>query len=569
MANPKVIVEFLAEMTGLDRGIRNVQNTARQSESSWRRLGGVIAGAVSVGAVVAFGRASVSAAMEDAEAQTTLATALRNVTGATDAQVASAESYLSNLSRQAAIADDELRPALGNLVRATGDVATAQDALSLATDIAAARGQSVEAVSQALAKAYQGQTGGLRRLGIATEDAAGNALSLDQIMQGAANTFEGQAAAAAGTAAGEMRNASIQFGEFQEEVGAALLPVLSDLAGFLTDKVVPALQDVLAFVKDNIDWLGPLALAIGGVTAAVYAINTAVGIWNSIQMAAKVATQGWAVAMRLLNSSFLANPIVLVVAAVAALIAAFVLAYQKVDWFRAAVDTAVDGIVAAFNWLLEIVKGIWNWISNNWKNLLTILTGPIGIAVRLITENWNTIKTAASDLYNWVRGKFQAMVDFIRGLVTTVRDIATRIGDAILAPINLVIRGWNAFRFPTVTFDVPHIPGTDIGGDVHFGGWRLPHIPELARGGLLTAPTLFVGGEGGAEIVSPVSMLRALIAEGSSGGNIYVTVNAPPTADLASIGKATIEAILAAERVGGRAWRSAQTNVGGGVALPL
>src|SRR4029453_12584273 len=96
------------------------------------------------------------AALEDAAAQDKLAGQLHRVTGATDKQIKSAEDYISQLSAQVGIADDELRPALGKLATATGSVTKAQDALALATDISAQTGKDLDSVTTALAKGYAG-----------------------------------------------------------------------------------------------------------------------------------------------------------------------------------------------------------------------------------------------------------------------------------------------------------------------------------------------------------------------------------------------------------------------------
>src|SRR4030042_5115020 len=78
-----------------------------------------------------------------------------------------------------------------------------------------------------------------------------------------------------------------------------------------------------------------------------------------------------------LNLAFLTNPVFLVIAGIIALVAVFVIAYKKSETFRRIVD-------GAFKWVLKTVQGVWKWIQSNWKMLLTILTGPVGLAVRYI-----------------------------------------------------------------------------------------------------------------------------------------------------------------------------------------
>ena len=97
---------------------------------------------------------AVKAFMEDDKAAQILATSLKNTTGATDAQIASVEKFITQTSIAAAVSDDELRPALEKLVRGTGDVTKAQDLLSLALDISAGTRKDLGAGSDALSKAF-------------------------------------------------------------------------------------------------------------------------------------------------------------------------------------------------------------------------------------------------------------------------------------------------------------------------------------------------------------------------------------------------------------------------------
>ena len=107
---------------------------------------------------------AVKAFAEDDAAAQKLATPLTNVTGATDAQVSAVEDYITKTSIAAAVADDELRPALDSLVRGTGSVTEAQDLLGLALDISAGTGKDLGTVSDALSKAYNGNYKALKAL---------------------------------------------------------------------------------------------------------------------------------------------------------------------------------------------------------------------------------------------------------------------------------------------------------------------------------------------------------------------------------------------------------------------
>ncbi len=130
-----------------------------------------VAAAAAAGAyAVKIGIEGVKAAIEDEKAQTQLALALENATGATKAQIAATEQSILQMSLATGVADDELRPALGRLVRSTSDTEKAQQLLATALDISAATGKPLESVANALGKAYDGNTASLGKLGIGTVD---------------------------------------------------------------------------------------------------------------------------------------------------------------------------------------------------------------------------------------------------------------------------------------------------------------------------------------------------------------------------------------------------------------
>jgi len=108
------------------------------------------AAAAAGAAAIAIGIESVKAAIADEKAQTQLALALENATGATQAQIKATEDSILQMSLATGVADDQLRPALGRLVRSTGDTEKAQQLLAQALDISTATGKPLETVANAL-----------------------------------------------------------------------------------------------------------------------------------------------------------------------------------------------------------------------------------------------------------------------------------------------------------------------------------------------------------------------------------------------------------------------------------
>jgi hypothetical protein len=256
---------------GLDKAIRqfNQLETTGQKANFVLKKAALASTAAFAGLAAGIGFAT-KAAMEDAQAQTQLALALKNTTGATNAQIASSEKYISTLSRATGVADDQLRPALAALVRGTKDVEVAQRGLNLAVDISTATGMDLVTVSDALAKAYQGNMRGLRALSPEMAALIKEGASLDQVMQVLAGTFGGAAAANAETAAGKMQIFRNSMNEATESLGAAFLPVL--------EAILPKVQAFADWAGENTGTLVKLTYAIGGTTAAVIALNFAMNL---------------------------------------------------------------------------------------------------------------------------------------------------------------------------------------------------------------------------------------------------------------------------------------------------
>ena len=167
----------------LNKGEVEVQ-TFGDKISKFGKIAGAAFLAAGAAAAVYAGKLAVEgvkSAIEDEAAQAKLAATLRNVTGATDAQIAATEDYVLKQSLLFGITDDQLRPSLDRLTRATGDVTKAQKLQSIAIDIAAGTGKSLQAVTESLSKAQEGNLAGLSRLGVGLTKAELKTLDFEQI----------------------------------------------------------------------------------------------------------------------------------------------------------------------------------------------------------------------------------------------------------------------------------------------------------------------------------------------------------------------------------------------------
>lgn len=216
--------------------------------SGAQKLGSTLKGALGA-AGIAVGIASIvnglkdatKAAIDDEKSQALLANQLKVTTGATAEQVAAVEGQISSMSRSASVADDEIRPAFMNLVRATGDTTVALGLQKIALDVAAGTGRDLESVSLAIGKAVNGQTGSLQRLVPSIKGAS-------DPMGELAKQFDGAAKAAANT--DPLKRINVLFGEIQERVGRYLLPALNNLADFMAS---PEFADGIDSVFEGFD----------------------------------------------------------------------------------------------------------------------------------------------------------------------------------------------------------------------------------------------------------------------------------------------------------------------------
>jgi len=265
-------LSILGDVDNLNKSLKTATNDVDSFGDRVGKAGVAIgkafaaAAAAAGAAAIAIGIESVKAAIADEKAQTQLALALENATGATKGQIAATEQAILQMSLATGVADDELRPALSRLVRSTGDTAKAQDLLATALDIAAATGKPVEAVANSLAKAYDGNTTALGKLGVGLSAAELKTMSFEQVQGRLTDLFGGAAAANAGTYAGQIARVQVAFNEAKEAIGTALLPILGKLLDFINTAALPAINALSgSFSLTSGDGFGKIISDVAGV----------------------------------------------------------------------------------------------------------------------------------------------------------------------------------------------------------------------------------------------------------------------------------------------------------------
>jgi hypothetical protein len=480
-------------------------------------------GAVALDAVKAF-------AEDDAAAQK-LAGTLKNVTGASDSQVKSVEDFISSTSMAAAVADDELRPALDSLVRGTGDITKAQELLGLALDVSTGTGKDLGTVADALSKAFNGNLGPLEKLDPALADLIDSGASVDEVFKAMGDTFSGQAATAADTTQGKIKNLGIQMGELKESIGEAVAP--------LVEKLLPKFLEFADFAKNNTGVIVGIGTAIAVIATSILLLNTGLAIYNTLT--AVTAALNTALTTTF-SALWVASGAILIVAVVAALVAL----QLKFNIFGVAVKVMKTGFEA----LWGAIKVVFNWVKDNWPLLLAIITGPFGLAVLAIIKYKDEIVAFLGDMIEWIGTAFRAVLDLImwpfnkayEGILAFknkvmdvfngLRDLAGKIfegiGKAFKGVINAVIDGLEGgLNFAIKGLNII-LNGIDsaAGPWVNFGEIPPVTLNRLAEGGIVTSPQIAMIGEGGEpEAIIPLSKLASMGFGGGQGNTITINVN--------------------------------------------
>ena len=560
------VLKIVADVRDATQGMEQVERSSDSMKQKVSGVGRAIVGGLAVGAVVSFGKESVQAAADAQQAMN----GVRAVFGDSADEI---EEFSSRAITSMGISDDayqQFATTTGGLLQDMGvpldqTVAMTDELAQRGADLAQVYGVDADQAFTAMQKAMGGQTKGLKQLGISISNAevetramaegwvdaegnvtsAGKAMAIQQLIMEKTADKAGAFAEHSGDVANQQKILALQFEETQETIGTALLPVIS--------KLMKAFIPLLEFTAKYADILVPIAGVMLGIVAATKAYEMATMAMKVAQGIATAAQWAW-------NAAMMANPIVLIGVAIAGVIAAVVLMYQKVDWFRAFVDKAIDGIVAAFNWFLDAVQAVWNWIKQNWPLLLAIITGPFGMAVYLIQRNWDTIKGAARTAIDAITGfvrnvadivsapfkrgaelaqtAWNGVSDFFYRLPGRIQGFFSSVANIIKYPFtqafNAIKTLWNATA-GGFGFSIPSwVPG--VGG-------KSFKIPEMASGGIVNRPTIALIGEAGPEAVVPLSR---------GGGFGTTVINVYALTANAEVGRKVYEALREYERTSGK-----------------
>ena len=454
-------ISLVPETSKIAPGINSAMTTAGTNAGktfsskfgSALKIGGTLAAAFAVTKGVTFFKDTIAEATEARKVMAATANVIRSTGGAANVSAKQVASLASAISDKVAIDDEAIQSGANllltfkNIRNETGAGNKIFDqATKTITDMSVALGQDMKSGAIQLGKALNDPIKGvsaLSRVGVTFNEQqtkqitklqeSGNLMAAQKVILGELKTEFGGAAAAAATPA---EKAAVAWGNFKEDVGTALLPVLDRLANwfvkdalpavrtfgsFLTGDVVPAVSALAASVRNNLQpplevfagflandvW--PIVRTVFGFlrdnTAVVKAFAVVLGIAAVGFGALTVATAAW-------NAVLALNPIGLIVVALAALAAGLTYAYQKSETFRAIVDKAwsvikqvisvawkiIKPILKAYWWYLsEVVAPVVKWL---WEKIVKpVFTAIMG----KIQDAWKVIKPVLSALWRFIR----------------------------------------------------------------------------------------------------------------------------------------------------------------------
>jgi len=527
-------------------------------------------------AAVAAGGFSLKMADDFEQSHARLKVALQN-TGSSFAALHAPIQQVEQRMEKLGFSNAQVEDSLASMTSASHSGETALKMEGLAADIARGRHMSLGDATQLLNKVLTGHVALLGRLGIQTKDATGKTISQQEAVQRLSAMYGGQAAAAANTFGGKIQTLKTQAVDLAAKFGTKLIPIIEHLAT-ITAEIVQWFERHRA-----------AAIALAAVVGGVLVTAMGAAIASSATFAAIIAVA--------------TSPITAIVAAVTLLAAGIYELWthwsQVWNWIKsnpayaAIIATLfpivgmIVGIVAVAKFLQANWKQVWDDIQAFTQKVWSVI-GPVvnaGISfvrdvINLVLDIihgkwgqvWGDIVNILRDAWNWITGIVQSEVRYVEfifgvalsGIKTIWHDVWSGLSDVfksvwdgvkdtvragingIISIINDAIDALNAVQIH-VNFDT-HIPGVPA---VHFdwGGFQIPHIPELAGGGIVTRPTLALIGERGPEAVVP-------LGRGGGGNNYTITVNVPPVANPRAVGAEIVNAIRQYEIASGKAWRT-------------
>ena len=224
---------------------------------------------------------------------------------------------------------------------------------------------------------------------------------------------------------------AISFGELLLPAVTSIVKALQGVVNFLNGLPEP-IKKVIVVIALVAAALGPVLIIIGKVVSAIGTIMTL-----APKIAAAINTAKTAFAA--FNAVLAANPIMLVIMAITALVAAFIYLWNTNEKFRqfwidlwdsikeiasAAAKAIGDFLKAAWEGIKNVATAVWNAIksffSTIWNGIKSVFTTVVGAIGSFLTSAWNGMKSVTTTIWNAIKTMFSTVWNGIKSVVTTV-----------------------------------------------------------------------------------------------------------------------------------------------------
>jgi hypothetical protein len=510
-------------------------------------IGGIAAGGIdsAVGAVKDFALGSV-----DAFAQLEDATAAGSVLfGSSMDKVASAAEGAAGrvgISQQAYIDAAGVFGTLGKSAGLTGDPLAkfGTGMADLAGDLASFKGTSPEEAIDAVGAALRGESEPIRKYGVLLDDATLRAeamkmglikstkegLTPQQKVLAAQSAIlkqtgdaQGDFARTADSTANTQKRLAAESANAQAQLGAKLAPAVTAVRLVMLD-LITALTGGFTWLEKNKDILIPLAAGLAIATLALTAQATATAVVSGV-------TKAWAAVQAAMNAVLSANPIGIVIAVIALLVAGIIIAYKRSDTFRAIVQAAFRGIQVAISTSMNVARSV---IAAVMGFIHGTVSGRMAAVRAVVVAVFNAIRTVISVQINLARTIIGGVLSIITGLFTgnfgKAKDGAVRVMRALITYLGGLGKAIKGALSGMGTLLL------GIGGDI-IGGLRngikngTEHVLQAVRDLVSKIPGPIKKLLG---IASPSKVTRALGAEVGAGLELGIRDGISGVADAAS-----------------------------------
>lgn len=297
---------------------------------------------------------------------------------------------------------------------------------------------------------------------------------------------------AIGTAVGQVLGAALRavaplmpdlLKAFQQLV-QAFTPVLVSIVTGLGK----ALGVLATFLAENMTWLAPIVVTVVAFAAA---IKTVVAIITVLQAIMKA----WAIIQAVINVLLTANPIGVVVLAIAALIGIIILVIQNLDFFKGIWD-------AVWKWCSDLITTVVEWIKGVWSAYWAGLKSDLDAIKGIWNAVWKWCSDRISDVVNWIKDRWDWAVRVFQTAVQMIKDAWASVGDFISGVFHGIVGGIKSAINTVLRVINGAISGVNaVTGAVGIPG--IPSIPYLAKGGTARGGKPYVVGERGPELFVP------------------------------------------------------------------